>query len=154
MGFLGLDNERLTIASRFCSGGNDYFFQYLLSKVLNIPNILSLDTDADRINPRFRIFLFLFPRYLKSAMRKGIFKTYLRHDYSDSNIKGPIHVAEQIKRNIPFSGNFAYSNREFSCDNSLTELIRHTIEFIKGKPYGNRRSFKQRTRSCSSGKLP
>jgi 5-methylcytosine-specific restriction endonuclease McrBC regulatory subunit McrC len=30
----------------------------------------------------------------------------------------------------------AYSQREFSYNNSLTELVRHTIEFIKRKPYG------------------
>jgi 5-methylcytosine-specific restriction endonuclease McrBC regulatory subunit McrC len=31
----------------------------------------------------------------------------------------------------------AYSQREFSYDNHLMELIRHTIEFLKRKPYGN-----------------
>ena len=35
-------------------------------------------------------------------------------------------------------GNVAYSQREFSYDNSLMELVRHTIEFIKRKPYGNK----------------
>ena len=36
------------------------------------------------------------------------------------------------------SDNIAYSQREFSYDNSLMELVRHTIEFIKRKPYGNK----------------
>lgn len=35
MGFLGSGDERLIIESRFSRGDNDYFFQYLLEKVLD-----------------------------------------------------------------------------------------------------------------------
>ena len=53
------------------------------------------------------------------------------------NVKGAIDIARHIKKNTPFIGNVAYSQRGFSYDNSLMELVRHTIEFIKRKPYGN-----------------
>lgn len=49
-----------------------------------------------------------------------------------------IDIARDIKKNTPFIGNIAYSQREFSYDNSLMDLVRHTIEFIKQKPYGNK----------------
>lgn len=52
-------------------------------------------------------------------------------------MKGTIDIARHIEGNTPFIGNVAYSQREFSYDNDLMELVRHTIEFIKGKPYGN-----------------
>ena len=39
MGFLGYGDERLVIESRFCGEGEDYFFQYLLDKVLDSPNM-------------------------------------------------------------------------------------------------------------------
>ncbi len=42
MGFLGYGDERLMIESRFCGEGEDYFFQYLLDKVLDFPNIVDL----------------------------------------------------------------------------------------------------------------
>lgn len=42
MGFLGYGDERLVIESRFCGEGEDYFFQYLLDKVLDFPNIVDL----------------------------------------------------------------------------------------------------------------
>ena len=71
-------------------------------------------------------------------MRKGLFKKYIRHRYNDGNVKGTIDVARHIEKNTPFVGNVAYSQREFSYDNSLMELVRHTIEFIKRKPYGNK----------------
>ena len=138
MGFLGYGDERLIIESRFCGESKDYFFQYLLDKVLDFPNIVDLDSDATQEDRLFNFFLFLFPYYFKSAMRKGLFKKYIRHSYNDVNIKGTIDVARHIDANTPFVGEIAYSQREFSYDNSLMELVRHTIEFIKRKPYGNK----------------
>jgi 5-methylcytosine-specific restriction endonuclease McrBC regulatory subunit McrC len=137
MGFLGCGDERLIIESRFCGEEEDYFFQYLLDRVLNFPNIVDLETDANQDNRLFNFLLFLFPYYLKKAMRKGLFKKYIRHRYNNGNVKGTIDIARHIEQNIPFTGNVAYSQREFSYDNSLMELVRHTIEFIKRKPYGN-----------------
>ncbi len=136
MGFLGCGDERLIIESRFSSEEEDYFSEYLLDRVLNFPNIVDLKSDADQNNRLFNFLLFLFPYYLKTAMRKGLFKRYVRNRYNDGNVKGRIDIARHIKQNTPFIGNVAYSQREFSYDNSLTELVRHTIEFIRRKPYG------------------
>jgi 5-methylcytosine-specific restriction endonuclease McrBC regulatory subunit McrC len=137
MGFLGCGDERLIIESRFSSQDDDFFFQYLLDRVLDFPNIVDLESDANQDNRLFNFLLFLFPYYLKTAMRKGLFKKYIRHRYNDGNVKGTIDIARHIEKNTPFIGNVAYSQREFSYDNSLMELVRHTIEFIKAKPYGN-----------------
>jgi len=136
MGFLGCGNERLVIESRFCRK-DDYFFQYLLDKVLDFPNIVDLESNADQDNKLFNFLLFLFPHYLKIAMRKGLFKKYIRHRYNDGNVKGTIDIAKHIAKNTPFTGNIAYCQREFSYDNVLMELVRHTLEFIKRKPYGS-----------------
>ena len=137
MGFLGCGDERLIIESRFCGDGEDYFFQYLLDRVLDFPNIVDFESDVNQNNRLFNFLLFLFPYYLKKAMRKGLFKKYIHRRYNDGNVKGTINIARHIKQNTPFIGNVAYSQREFSYDNSLMELVRHNIEFIKRKPYGN-----------------
>ena len=136
MGFLGYGKERLVIESRFSTGEDDYFFHYILENVLDFPNVLELNTDANPDNRLYNWLLFLFPYYLKIAMRKGLFKTYIRNRYNDSNVKGTIDIARHVRMNTPFTGNIAYNQREFSYDNYLMELIRHTIEFIKKKPYG------------------
>lgn len=138
MGYLGCGDERLVIRSRFSPNDDDYFLYYLLAKVLDFRNIVDLKNDADHENRLFNFLLFLFPYHLKTAMRKGIFKKYIRCRYNDENVKGSIDIARHIKQNTPFTGSVAYSQREFSYDNHLTELVRHTIEFIKRKPYGNR----------------
>ena len=138
VGFLGVDDERLVIESRFSKCEKDFFFQYLLEKVLDFPNFISLETNVNQENKLFNLLLFLFPRYLRQAMRKGLFKTYIRNQYNDGNVSGMIDVARHIKVNTPFVGNIAYTQREYSYDNYLIELIRHTIEYIKGKPNGRK----------------
>ena len=137
MGFIGYSDERLAIHSRF-GGDNDFFFQYLLERVLDFPNIVDLEINANQDDKLFNYLLFLFPYYLKAAMRKGIFKQYVWHRYNDSNVKGTIDIKRHIKQNTPFVGKISYNQREFSYDNYLTELIRHTIEYIKRKSYGNK----------------
>ncbi|MDO5033430.1 MAG: hypothetical protein Q4D97_01160 [Eubacteriales bacterium] len=138
MGFLGCGDERLIIESRFSCDEEDYFFQYLLDRVLDFPNIVDLESDANQDNRLFNFLLFLFPYYLKNAMRKGLFKRYVRNRYNDGKVKGSIDIARHIEKNTPFTGSVVYKQREFSYDNSLTELVRHTIEYIKRKPYGNK----------------
>lgn len=137
MGFIGLGNERLTIKSRFCSSNSDYLFQYLLENVLNFPNIVDLETNAEQDDRMFMMLLFLFPSYLAAAMRKGVFKTYVNNKYNDGNVKGVVDIDRHIKMNTPFVGNIAYHQREYTFDNYLIQLVRHTIEYIKRKPYGS-----------------
>ena len=136
MGFIGYGEERLVIRSRFDGGGKDYLFQYLLSQVFDIPNIVNLDSDADVSNRLLDYLVFMFPFYLKTAIRKGVYKEYIWRQYNDSNVKGMIDIKRHIKVNTPFLGKVAYNQREFSHDNTLIELVRHTIEFIKTKRYG------------------
>lgn len=138
MGFIGLGDERLVIHSRFDGENEDHFFKYLIEKVMDMPNIADLKTDTDTRGGLFNFLLFLYPYYLQRAVRKGLYKKYIRREYNDCNVKGTVDIVSHIKKNTPFTGNIAYSQREFSYDNSLTELIRHTAEFIKSKPYGSK----------------
>ena len=138
MGFLGRGDERLVIESRFSNGANDFLFRYLLERVMDFPNLVDFETDATRDSKMFALLLFLFPTYLSAAMRKGIFKSYVNKKYNDANVRGMINVDRHIKLNTPFIGNIAYSQREYTYDNYLIQLVRHTIEFIKRKPYGNK----------------
>ena len=137
MGFIGYGKERLIIQSRFCNDKEDYFLSYLLERVLNIPNIVSLDADTSSDKRLLNFLLFIFPKYLENAIRKGFYKQYIHKKYNDTNIKGKIDIPRHLTKNTPFIGSIAYSQRLFSYDNILMELIRHTIEFIKSKSYGS-----------------
>lgn len=136
IGYLGYGDERLIIQSRFVDGEDDYFFQYLISRVLDIPQLVELYTDATHNERVFNFLLFLFPRFLKSAMRKDVMKQYVRTPYNDAHLTGTIDIQQHIKINTPFIGRIAYNQREFTADNDLMRLVRYAIEFIKHKPYG------------------
>ena len=136
MGFIGYGDERLIISSRFSNNHEDYFFQYLLSRLLDTPNVVNLETDLSYDNSIVNYLYFLFPYLLRVAIRKGLFKQYVYNEYNDRNIKGVIDIARHIKYNTPFMGRVAYRQREFSYDNYLLQLIRHTIEFIQNKSFG------------------
>ena len=69
-------------------------------------------------------------------MNQGLYREYHTFKHNDSNVKGTIDIGRHIAHNMPFVGNIAYSTREYSYDNNMTELIRHTIEFMKTKKYG------------------
>lgn len=132
IGFLGYDQERLTISSRFSSESDDYFLHYLLQKVLHI-NLTSLDVGLSQDDRLYQLLMYLFPKYLQAALRKGLYKEYQRFSHNDSHVKGVIDVRNHLKKNFPFTGNIAYTTREFTYDNPLMQLIRHTIEYIKNQ---------------------
>ena len=130
IGFLGCGQEKLTISSRFSDESNDHFLHYLLQKVLNI-NLTSLDVGLSPEDKLYQLLIYLFPKYLQAALRKALYKEYHRFFHNDSHVKGVIDVGNHLKRNVPFMGNIAYTTREFTYDNPLMQLIRHTIEYIK-----------------------
>ena len=132
IGFLGYGQERLTISSRFSNESDDYFLHYLLQKVLHI-NLTSLDVALLREDRLYQLLMYLFPKYLQTALRKGLYKEYQRFSHNDSHVKGVIDVGNHLKKNLPFTGNVSYKTREFTFDNSIMQLIRHTIEFIKNQ---------------------
>lgn len=134
MGFIGRNSSQLTISSRFArDDNNDYFLHYMLQKVFSI-NLLKFDQTSNKENI-WDFLLYLFPYFLKKAYSQGLYKAYKREAYNDANIKGAIDVKRHILKNIPFTGKVAYTTREYSNNNSVTQLVRHTIEYIKIHPF-------------------
>lgn len=134
MGFIGVDNLQIKIKSRFDKGRDDFFLHYMLQKVLSF-NLFDLSHNNEQEDV-FDFIMFMFPYFLKAAMRQGVYREYQNFRHNDANLKGTINIGRHIAKNMPFVGNIAYSTREYSHDNNMTELIRHTIEFMKTKRYG------------------
>lgn len=136
MGFVGFNNIEISITSRFASGENgDFFLQYMLQKVMYI-NLFNLKCGMNHSKDAFELLVFMFPEFLKRAMKKGVYRQYVRHTYNDSNVRGPIDTTRHLRCNVPFNYRIAYSAREFDANNSMMQLIRHTIEYISRKQFG------------------
>lgn len=134
MGFIGYRGTRVSIRSRFAQDDcHDYFIHYMLQRVFAI-NLFDLKfgTDNESI---FDFLIYLLPSFLKKAMRNGIYKEYQSREYNDANVRGRIDMSRHLRQNIPFIGNVAYTTREYATDNHLTQLIRHTIEYIAQHPF-------------------
>lgn len=134
MGFIGVGDLQIKIKSRFDAGRDDFLLHYMLQKVLSF-NLFDLSHNNEQEDV-FDFIMFMFPYFLKAALRQGVYREYQNYRHNDANLKGTIDIGRHIARNIPFVGNIAYSTREYSHDNNMTELIRHTIEFMKTKKYG------------------
>ena len=134
MGFIGYKGTEISICSRFARDEGDYFLHYMLQKVFSI-NLFDLKHDFDK-ESIFDFLIYLFPAFLKRALRQGLYKEYQTRRYNDANIRGRIDVPRHIRLNNPFGGKVAYTTREYSTDNKVTQLVRHTIEYIACHPFG------------------
>ena len=135
MGFVGRKNQQMKIYSRFDNQKHDFFLHYMLQKVFSF-NIFNLDFTSSEDNV-FEFLVYMFPAMLKKAMRQGVYKEYRKFRHNDANVRGTIDISRHIRENFPFRGTVAYNTKEYSFDNSITELIRHTIEYIKTIPSGD-----------------
>lgn len=133
MGFIGCGNTKVSISSRFAQGNDDYFLHYMLRKVFAV-NLFDLHFNSDE-ESIFDFLIYLFPVFLKRAMQQGLYREYQTRKYNDANVKGRIDISRHIRQNIPFAGKIAYTTREYAQDNHLTQLIRHTIEYISRHRY-------------------
>ena len=102
MGFIGYGDTKVRIHSRFAQGEDDYFLHYMLQKVFAI-NLFDLKYHSDE-ESIFDFLIYLFPAFLKRAMRQGLYKEYQTREYNDADIKGRIDVARHIRMNVPYGG--------------------------------------------------
>ena len=134
VGYFGVGDTNACVISRFSNtGGLDN--HYLLQKALSV-NIFNLEHSLSKDDQVFDFLMLLFPGFFKQALAQGLYKEYRGYARNDANVKGRIDVNRHLNLNAPFSGNVAYQSREISYDNNVTELIRHTIEFMRTRELG------------------
>lgn len=143
MGFIGYEDTEIRIHSRFDKtdndtneDANDFFLYHMLAKVFHV-NLFNLDTTSSRKNNILDLLMVMFPQMLKDAMSQGLYKEYRTYKYNDARVRGTIEVNRFIREDIPFQGKVAYRTREFSHDNKILQLVRHTIEYMRHHPWGH-----------------
>lgn len=131
MGCIGNKDEHLMIHSRFDRTKNkDYFLYYMLKKVLNF-NLIDMEINFKNENGFLNLLIYLFPKYLNEALRKGLYKEYRTFEHNDLSLTGVVDIKRHLKKNTPFTGRIAYKTREHSFENHVIYLIRYTIEQLK-----------------------
>ena len=137
IGVLGDGTDTVSISTRFFKQNekpvhieDDYFFAYLLEKVLHVDVAKGFNFSPLRSNRWKKLLVLLFPYFLNKALQVGAYKMYVRREYNDSRLKGTVDVARYLNIDVPFIGRVAYTTRDLDLDNPISELIRHTIEYI------------------------
>ncbi|WEV68242.1 hypothetical protein OZX72_04505 [Bifidobacterium sp. ESL0769] len=136
----GQKTDCVTITTRFGKQTNgdsssfdqDFLLRYLVSQVLHIDVARNFDFTNLADSSWQQLLIMLFPFYLHQALSQGVYKSYMRREYDDSRPKGFIDIPRYIRKDMPFSGHISYVTRPFDVDNNITELIRHTVEYIAG----------------------
>lgn len=135
MGFFSYKGNYIEITSRFTQeDGKDYFLYYMLQRVLHL-NVFNLPHPSSK-DQTLDFLMFLFQKMLKEALSQGLFRQYQNREFNDDRVRGTIDVGRFIRRDIPFLGKVAYHTREYSTDNNVTQLIRHTIEHLRHHALG------------------
>ena len=74
MGFIGVGDLQIKIKSRFDAGRDDFLLHYMLQKVLSF-NLFDLSHNNEQ-EDIFDFIMFMFPYFLKSALRQGAAQPY------------------------------------------------------------------------------
>lgn len=135
MGFFSINGQEVKIGSRFDTNDQDFFLHHLLQKTLHL-NIFNMEYSTGGFKA-FDFYMLLFPHLLNEALSQGLYKEYRKYNYNDARVRGVIDVNRFIREDVPFQGKVAYRTREFSFDNKVTQLVRHTIEFMRNHPFGH-----------------
>ena len=119
-GFIGINDTDISITSRFAKNEEDFFLHYMIQKVLNL-NITNLNFSSSQESV-LNLLIYIFPRLLQKALSQGMYKEYKTFHKNDENVRGVIEISRHIQKNIPFEGKITYKTREYSYDNTTTEL--------------------------------
>lgn len=125
----------ITIGSRFDSGKDQFFLNYIFSKIMNFKGKIFEDMDPD-VSPETNwdiLFVIIFIKYFEEANKTGFYRKYRTFEYNDSKLKGKIDITRHINLNPLQNGKIAYSTREFTVDNSINHLILLASDLLEKK---------------------
>ena len=121
----------LQIVSRFDSGKDQLFLNYLLGKAMGVD--FSDFVDSGGASFMQILLAVLLVRAMSAADKVGLLREYRRYDCNDLRPKGRMELNRHIKTNFPQCASIAYSKRELTGDLPVNRLIRHSISLVERK---------------------
>ena len=113
---------QVEILSRFDSGNNNYFLNYLLSKALNVA--VSSETVLAQNSSVLDLLLdVVFVKRFGDAARNGLLRQYRTYRNNDWNFKGRLDVSRHIRENLPLPHGIAYVKREINLDGPVNRML-------------------------------
>ena len=121
------------ILSRFDDCKRPFFLQSMLIKSVKPEDLEGFESMPSSDNSLFNfLYVTLFFKQLVKAYQNGPYRTYVRFEKNDSNLKGVIDVPRHIRLNAGMNnGRVAYSYREMTADNYINHLILYAYDYAK-----------------------
>ena len=113
---------QVEVLSRFDKRENNFFLNYLLSKVYDFA--LGAESISAQRSSFLEILLdIVFVRRLGEASKAGLLRHYREFRNNDWNFKGSLDLARHIRENIPLMHGIAYRKREIDLDVPVNRMI-------------------------------
>ena len=115
---------QVEILSRFDTGNNNHFLNYLLSKVMDVA-IGYEPVIANQSSVLNLLLDVLFVRRFGEASKNGLLRQYRTFRNNDWNFKGCLDLPRHLRENVPFQRGIAYVKREIALDVPVNRLLFH-----------------------------
>ena len=113
---------QVEILSRFDNEKNNFFLNYLLSKVYNFAiGVEAVSAERSSLLPILLDIVFV--RRLGEAAKAGLLRHYREFRNNDWSFKGSLDLARHIRENIPLMHGIAYRKREIDLDVPVNRMI-------------------------------
>ena len=113
---------QIEVLSRFDQGKNNFFLNYLLSRVFDFAQGVEA-VSAQRSSLLEILLDVIFVRRLGEAAREGILRHYREFRNNDWNFKGSLDLPRHIRENVPLMHGIAYRKREIDLDVPVNRMI-------------------------------
>ena len=113
---------QVEVLSRFDKGENNFFLNYLLSKVFNFA-LGAESVSAERSSLLNLLLDIVFVRRLGEASKAGLLRHYREFRNNDWHFKGSLDLTRHIRENVPLMHGIAYRKREIDLDVPVNRMI-------------------------------
>lgn len=113
---------QVEILSRFDQGKNNFFLNYLLSRVFDFAQGVEA-VSAQRSSLLEILLDVIFVRRLGEAAREGMLRHYREFRNNNWDFKGSLDLPRHIRENIPLMHGIAYRKREIDLDVPVNRMI-------------------------------
>lgn len=130
------DAQIIFNAPKWLNGLNNNHLYYmlirsnpLLPKTVDLPELPSEQTVSVKglLEPLFNLFV----SETFSALKKGVYKTYVKEDIISPNLKGKLDFRRQIKLDIASKPYFSTQQQSFTEKNPINELLYWACKVIE-----------------------
>ena len=124
---------QILIGSRFDREDASYFLCYAFQRAFGDQGrfFRELPVQSDPEKTWDLLLVLRFFQELRTALKSGVYREYVRYRCNDSRVNGPIDVPRHLRENLLFRGSISYDRRENTADNDINRLLLTALSWVQ-----------------------